>query len=40
MCPDMDLFGLILLKFTQLLESVDLCLSPNLGSFQHYFIIF
>lgn len=39
MCPGMDLFGLILLlvKLTQLLESVDLCLSPNLESFQHYF---
>lgn len=38
MYPDTDLFGLILLlvKFTQVLESVDLCLSPNLGSFQHY----
>lgn len=40
MCPSMDLFGLMLSKFIPLLESVDSCLSLNLGSFQHNFNIF
>lgn len=29
MCLDIDFFGLILFGVTQLLEPVDLCLSPN-----------
>ena len=36
MCLVVDVFGFMLWGFTQALESIGLCLLPNLESFSHY----
>ena len=38
MCLEVDSFGFILLEFAELFESVGLCLSANMGSFQPLFL--